>query len=222
MHSRNLLKLLGLALLAAISIMAVSASAAQAKYLLLLNGASITTENLVVTQEGSGFITAENGLKIQCSGGSGTATVNAVEESKKVTGSASATFTGCVWVGSEATCTINDGGVGKIKAAGSGEVIMEGTNYLITATNAAFTTVLTEGAFCTIPEEEVVSGTAHVLVLNALADTTSKQGHLLTLSLKLGNSKVKELSSLVLVTDANPNATYGIHLVKLTGCEPIC
>jgi hypothetical protein len=222
MPRRNLAKLLGLTVLAAISVMAVSASAAQAHYLLLLNGASVASETLSLTQIGTGSITAENGLKISCSGGTGTATANLSVSKEKVTGEAKAKFTGCVWVGSEKTCIINDGGAGVINAKGTGEVIMEGTNYLITATSAEFTTVLTEGAFCTIPEEEVVSGTAHALINNALADTKLKTANLLNLSLKLGNSKVTSLTAEVSVVDANPNATIGIHLQSLTGCSTIC
>jgi hypothetical protein len=222
MDPRNLVKLLGLTVLAAVSVLAVGASVAQAKYLALLNGTSVNSATLTGAMVGSGFVTAENGLKIECSSGTGTATATLSGTGEKATGSASAILTGCVWVGSEKTCTINDGGAGVIKGKGSGELIMEGTNYLVTATSAEFTTILTEGAFCTIPEEEVASGTAHALINNALADTKAKTAKLLNLSLKLGNSKIKELNATVEGKDENPNATGGIHLVNLTGCTPIC
>jgi hypothetical protein len=222
MDSRNIAKLLGITVLAALGVMAVSVSAAQAKYRLLLNSSSVKKGGLNGTLTGTGSITAENGLKIQCSGGTGAVTGELSATEEKVTGSASVTLTGCVWIGSEKTCTINDGGAGKIKGSGTGEVIMEGTNYLVTASSAAFTTVLTEGAFCTIPEEEVVSGTAHALIENALADTKTKTGKLLNLSLKLGNSKITSLSAAGSFTSSEPNATMGIHLVVLVGCSPIC
>lgn len=215
MHGRYL-KLLGLTMLAAVSVMAVSASAAQAKYLLLLNGASVNLLNLDL--EGlAGYMLAENGLKIACSGGNGLAHVQVLNGGLSVSGTANATFEGCKWVGAEKTCTINDEGAGLVHAGGSGELVMpDASTYIVTAESAEFATIYTEGVFCTIPEEEVVSGKGHLLVLDALKDEKVKLGHLLALDLKLGNSKVKELVGEVHISDEdNPNATIAVHLVNL-------
>ncbi len=220
MHKRHLTKLLGLTVLAAISVMAVSATAAQAKWLLLLNGAAVEELHLGIAGL-EGKLTAKNGLKIKCTSGEGLAIVKKVEGGLKVTGEASGTFKGCVWVGSEKTCTINDGGVGFIKAAGTGEALMEGaeTNKVIAnAESASFSVIKTEGAFCTVPAEEIVSGSAHVLIENALEDTKIKLGKILQLKLFLGKSEVTELSQEVHISDfLNPEATIGIHLCNLGG-----
>jgi hypothetical protein len=231
MHKRHLIKLVGLTVLAAISVMAVSATAAQAKYTLLLNGKHVAELHLLLKNL-PGELKAENGLKIKCSAGEGLAIAKLVEEGKKVTGSAEGTFKGCVWVGSESTCTINDGGAGQIKAKGTGEVVMTGEQFRVTATSTEFATVFTEGIFCTIPEEEVVSGTADVIIEGEEGATMTEKltlpkgkvltGHLENLSLKLGNSKVTELKGDVHISDfLDPTATIGIHLCGLSG-TPAC
>jgi hypothetical protein len=214
MHSRHLTKLLGVTILAAASVMALGASTAQAKYSLLLNGVSVNT--LITTLEIlSFFLRAENGLKVQCTGGTGTAEAKLVESGAKVTGSASATWKGCVWVGSEKTCTINDGAAGQIKVKANGEMVMPSeSEYRMAYSSAEFGTIFSEGVFCTIPEEEVLGGSAHLILLDPLTDTLVKLGHLLPLSLKLGNSKVTEIALEVHIKDANdPTKTFAYHLV---------
>lgn len=216
MHAKRRVRFIGLVVLAAVSVMAGNVSAAQAKYLLLFNGASVnllkfSLEILKV------YKILENGLKLECSGGSGSAEAKASESGTKVTGSASLTLKGCIWTGAEKTCTINDGGIGQIKYQANGELIMpDASTYTVTATSAEFGTVYTEGVFCTIPEEEVVSGTMSVSILNALDDAKVKLAHVKADNLKLGVSKVKEMVGEVHIMDAdNPNATIGFHLVSL-------
>lgn len=217
MH-KHPVKLLGVTMLAIIGAMAVSASAAQAKLLLLLNGKSVN--QLILTLEYlPGYIKAENGLKLECTGGTGTATAEAVEEGKKVTGSASFTFTGCKWAGNK-FCTINDGGVGLIKLSGSGELTMpdglNGKEYLKIYSSASFAKIKSEGEFCTIPEEETLSGTMSLTLLEGDNDTTKvKLGHLKSINLLLGKSKITECVGEVHIRDQDPNATWGISLVNL-------
>lgn len=212
MHSKHLIKLLGLTVLAAIGTMAVGASVAQAKYVLLLNGQFVSKDSFtLIILEVS--LKAENGLKITCSGGTGNGTGELVESGKKVITSSSTSLKGCVWVGSEKTCTINDGGAGVINTAKKGELSMsDASTYVVRSTSSEFTTIITEGVFCTIPEEEVLSGTLCLKILEALADTKLKLVHLEAENLKLGNSKVTELSGEIHVSDTDPNATFGIHL----------
>jgi hypothetical protein len=215
MHKRSLTKLLGLTVLATISVMAMSASAAQAKYLLLLNGTSAL--ELHIGFKGlKGKLKAENGLKIECQSSDGLAIAKSLEEGKKVSIiNASGIFKECKWIGSEKTCTINDGGVGLINAVGTGEIgMLTPKEYLIKLSGKPFTTVLTEGAFCTIPEEEVVEGGVHILIPEELPQGTLILGSLAPLELKLGNSKVSELTGEVHLYDfLDPTANIGIHLV---------
>ena len=212
MRKRHLVKMLGLTVLAAISVMAVSASAANAEWQLLLNGNSVSSATGTLTAL-AGRLEAENGLEITCTGGTGTASVELTEGNLKAVGSASGTFEGCKWVGSEKACTINDGGKGLINVGGEGELTMAGGETYVEATSEEFATVYSEGAFCTIPEEEVVSGTGKCHVLNPLEAATVHLCHLEAGSLKLGNSAVTALEGEVHIEDANPNATFAWHLV---------
>lgn len=193
-----------------------TASVAQANYLLLLNGKSVSSMNLSVELLNT-TKTAENGLEIECEGGTGLVAVKLAGGGAKVVGSASVTLEGCIWVGSESVCTINDGGEGLVNLSAEGELVMsDPSSYKVTASSSEFTTLFTEGIFCTIPEEEVISGTMSVPLLNVLGDTKVKLAHLNADALKLGNLPITELSGESHIRDAdNPNATFGIHLVAL-------
>jgi len=219
---RHLTKLLSLSALAIIAVMAMSASAAQAEWRLLLNGKKVTELHLRLSGL-PGYIKAENGLKIACSGGEGLAIVKSEGATPK--GTASATFTGCKWE-SNPQCIINDGGEGRINASGAGEVTMlpGEEHYVVTATSGAgepFAIIYSEGAKCTLPEEEEVTGTGSALILEALKDATLKLAHLKADNLKLGNSKVSELVGEVHISDfLDATATIGIHLCNLPGNPP--
>ncbi len=218
MHKRHLIKLLGLTVLAAIGVMAVSVTAAQAKYLLLLNGAAV--EELHLKIEGLEVkIKAKNGLTMKCTSAEGLAIIKKMEGGLKVTGEVSGTFKGCVWVGSEKTCTINDGGVGLIKFKSSGEIVMpDASTFILNFESAGFSLIKTEGAFCTIPPEEILSGSFHILIENALEDTKVKLGKILQLKVLLGKSELTELTGEVHISDfLNPEATIGFHLCNLGG-----
>ncbi len=212
MLKKHLIKALGLSVLAIVGVMAVTASAAQANYVLELNEKPVTLLHLLL--EGlHGLLVAENGLEILCTGGHGLAHV--VNNGATVTGNANGTFTGCVWVGAEETCIIEDpeGGEGVIKAEGTGEVVMEEGNYKVVTTNEnEFAVVYTEGLFCTIPEEEVVEGTASASLPDAEEEIATHLASLHADSLRLGGSNVKSLEGEVHITDLDPEATFSIHL----------
>lgn len=213
MH-KHLAKILGLTMLAAVGAMTMSASAAQAKYLLLLGGLSV--HELTLNMEMlSLYKKTESGLKIECSGGTATVTLKLVEEGKKITGSLSMKLTGCQWAGNK-FCIVNDGGAGVIKASASGEVTMpKAGEYTLQMTSAAFSTIISEGELCTIPEKEVVSGTGILQILEADAHTLVKLGHLKNVSLKIGQSNVGQVSGEGHLRDLNPGSTFGISLTGL-------
>jgi hypothetical protein len=215
MRSRHKIKLLGLSVLAVSAVMALSATAAQAKYLLLLNGKSVSSMKFKL-EFLSISVKLENGLAIKCTGGVGSSKASLSESGAKLSGAPSATLTGCVWVASEKTCTINDEGAGQIKLQGTDLMHMTGTEFYLMGGGAGIGTIFTEGIFCSLPEEEEIGGTASFKVLNALSDTKVKTGDLGSPNLTIGNSKVSELTGEVHVSDADDsNATFGIHLVEL-------
>lgn len=210
MLKKHMIKLLSLSALAIVGVMAVSASAAQGAVHILLNGTNVNLVNLNVL-----FLHGEleaNGLVILCEHGKGTA--HATTDLVTIEGLALIVFTDCVWVGSEGTCTINDPetGVGTIHAHGEGEVYMEGSDWFIEAEDSNFATIHTEGIFCNIPAEEVVSGGAKAVIHNAEEAATSHSGEIVEQHLFLGENPVERFVAEAHVTDEDPTATLALHL----------
>ena len=211
MHSKRLFRLLGLSMLVAVGVMAMSASGAQAKWLLLVNKESVGK----VTGEGSfsgGQLLEQGGLgiKVTCAGGTGTATATSVEEGKKVTGSGSANFTGCDVVGNPEKCTVNSPGKtdGNVTASGTGELShKEGLVYILLESEE-FTTLIFGGALCPFNEvEAIIAGKAHIEIHNALEDLKLHQGLLDELALTFGGN----------TASLHPNgASTGVVPVSLT------
>ncbi len=171
MHRRNLAKILGLALLAAVGVMAVSASAAQAKWLFLKEGeGSPSLLKFNITGLLGELLVPESKLAIHCTGATGTATVH-----DDGTGEASGTFHGCTVLGDE-QCTIypeeeEEGTPGDIPASGTGKLEMSGEGeeeeVYITAEGKPFAVWYFGGMFCTLPEEVEVNGLARIDILDA-------------------------------------------------------
>jgi hypothetical protein len=216
MYYRYFAKPLWLVLLPVVGLMMVSVSDAQAKYLLLLNGASVS--KIKRTLEGLGLkLTTEIGQALSCTGGTGIGTVETVESGLKAPTTSSVTLNGCVWEGAEKTCTINDGsGNGIIHIAGSGQVTMENSEtYAETIESAELGTIVTTGAFCTLEEEAVISGAFRRVILEPLKDTKVKLSHLTVLNAYIAIWRVATLKWEVHISDENPNATFALHLVNL-------
>jgi hypothetical protein len=199
MIRKSSIKLLGVGTVTVLSAMTMIASA-QANYVLLLNGASVNS--LTITIE---MLSTEipNGLpfdqKVKCSGGLGSMKMEVKEGGLKVPGALKATLTGCAWVGFEKSCTINDGGAGKIQIATGFE--MSGSS--IVGYTPELTTLLTEGAFCFIPEEEVIGG---LLAMDISEAETSMAVH--SFAMEAGVSILKGEGHL---RDSDPNASFAFH-----------
>ena len=228
------LKILGLSLLALVGVMAVSASAAQAKWLLLSNGASTNLVSVdVETTEPGKLLVPELGLNIECQEGVGSVSIATETEEKVLSASGSVTFTGCKDPEFEEVCDVSSAGqpAGTIVASGSGLGGMNGKDdetetyaKLEASGGKPFTTVNYTGEGEECPLEEIdgrVSGYILVLVLNALASTNLKLGHVIHQGLKFGeNEAILEDSKgneQPLVTISRPGGvnTWGIHLVGL-------
>lgn len=211
----RLTKILGLTSFAALAALAFSATAAQANYLLLLEGESVQLLNLSVLDLLI-LVKSENGLDLHCKNGEGTKHVALIGGGTGISTSTSITWIDCEWTGSESTCTINDEGEGLVNVSGNGSLTMSGpSEYGITLSSSELATIYTEGVFCTIPEEEVISGTIGAELLNALEDSKVKLSHHEALDANLGNSQITELSGEAHIRDENPDATFGVHLVEL-------
>lgn len=210
MHSKHLTTLLCLSALMIVGAMAMGASAAQGAVHILLNGASVNLVNLNLLALHAS-IEVFPAFTILCEHGTGTAhfTTNLVTSS----GSFDIVLSNCVWVGSGKTCTINDPGtgVGTVGISGENSVYMEGANWYIEAESSSFSTIYTEGVFCNIPSEEVMSGSFKAIVNNAEAAATSHSVEIVSSEVFFGESTGSfELEAHI--TDANPTATLALHL----------
>ncbi len=188
MHRRNLAKILGLALLAAVGVMAVSASAAQAGWLLLKNGSSVELLQLKVKGLLGELSVPGIGLGIHCEKATGNATLHSTG-----TGSASVKFQECTVLGDE-QCTVlaeEEGGSGEIWASAEGVLGMNGEEEVyVKAEGEPFTGFFFSGVFCTLPEEVEVKGLALLTLLKALL---SEAEHLVHVDEGLDNEGKTEL-----------------------------
>lgn len=173
MLTKHLLKVLVMSMLAAIGVMAVSASAAQAKWLILVNGKSLNATTLTGSIN-LGVMLVPGQLQIHCNSGTATAEVKLASEEKVLQGTGSALFSGCLVkdsTGKENTnCTVNSPGepAGSIKATGSGVGSMSGSKTFATLESENFTEVLISGGLCPLDEfDATVNGSATLTLDNA-------------------------------------------------------
>lgn len=173
MHRKHLFRALVLSMLAAIGIMAVSASAAQAKWLILVNKTSVLKAKFDVQALLGELLVPNLGLDIHCNGGTGFVDAVLSSDHKTLNGSGQITFTGCTVLGAKG-CAVEGGGAnpGEIVATGSGTATMSGAkDVTVPLSSPEFAFVEIVGALC--PFNEVggeIAGDAHVI----LPDPTSK------------------------------------------------
>ena len=164
MHSRHLFKILGLLMLAAVSVIAVSVSVAQAKWLLLRSGISVGELKLEGTV-GPGFLLEEGGLEVntECKGGAASAALNTTGESKKLILISTIYFTGCDVVGLP-NCSVNSPGSpdGTIRISAVGEGVSDSKVLL---SSEEFTTITYGNPLCPFDELEVTVDGSSTLTL---------------------------------------------------------
>lgn len=224
MSRKHLIKILGLSLLAAVGIMAVSASAAHAKWLMLRNGASVLSLELEVSLPLGILLIPGLGTELHCAGGEGGIAGSLSGDHKTLTGLAETTFSGCIDPIWNEVCAVGSPGEpnGKIAAsanlvAGMGEGQEE---YFFNMTSSQFAKAEYRGEECPLTEINArVGGNARVDLLNALADTTLKVGHFLSTGMTLwGGSATAhdgEGEILPISIEEVSGATWSLHLVNL-------
>lgn len=228
MRGRNL-RILGLSLLALVGVMAVSASAAQAKWLLLRNSTSVLNLELAGTLLLAELLVPDFGqLEIHCTGGTATATISLNGTHTVASGTAHGVFTGCVVLGAEGICFVSspETEVGEILASGSGLLSMNGTEVYSLVESEEFTQIDFSGEECPLDGLEApVSGSATLNILNPLTDA---QTHLVQIDdeeLEFAGSEaildgellqpgVHDDWVLAHMQEVS-NATWAIHLVNL-------
>ncbi len=227
-------KIMGMSLLALAAFMAVSASAAQAKWLVLVNKVSKTSVNLKGTVEAGRLLVPGLNLKIKCTKGEAAGSASLSEENKKLAGSATVTFTGCVVLEFEKTCfpMSKEGATaqpnGTIIAKGNAKAFMEGTKTFVEAKSEGtpFTSIEILGASCPLEEVDgTVNGSITVEIEKPLEDLVPHGIVLVKQALTYGGQTAtleNDSGSTALKGSVEESAglTTGIHLVNLPGCEP--
>lgn len=185
MHKKHLFRVLVLSMLAAIGVMAMSVSAAQAKWEIRVGGSSVSSANFTGTA-GAGAVLVPGLLGFRCTGGTVSISVKTVESGAKLVGSGAATATGCVVTDSVGkvnnNCTVNSPGnpAGSVSGSGSGAAQMEGSKYFTTIESSNFTEVEINGALCPLDEFDATgSGSATATLVNA---ETEQELHTVELS----------------------------------------
>jgi hypothetical protein len=223
-------KALGLALLVAVGVMAVSASAAQAKWLLLRNQVSVLELKLTGEVLLTEMLVGSIGYKLHCSKGVSSTTLSLNASHTVLTSTATTIFQGCVIKECEKVCTVRSPGLaaGEIKATASGEWKMEGEKVYADLSGAEISVLEITGALCPYSEYDgvIMNGTLTLTLDEPLKDQTT---HLALLDdngkLFLGAENailhgellaegVHEPAILTHFKEAS-NASWGLHLVGL-------
>lgn len=169
MHRKRLCKMLGLSMLAVVGVMAVSASAAQAKWLIRVNGVSVQSV-LFVSAYGLTLIFVPGlNLDIHCDDGIGSLLLGTSVNDTVLLHNGWELFLDCDVVGVK-TCTVHSSGEksGNIKIEGTGTGQMEGSKTFVKRESKKLALIEIEGALCPLNEvAEELSGSMTLTVDNA-------------------------------------------------------
>ena len=203
-RGRKGIKILGVTLLAALGLMAISVSAAQASGQFLINKTVLTgtdTETVAGTAGEGELLVEPLGLKINCTSGSVTGVIEAEDKAK-----ATVLYNGCKVLENK-FCKLYENESDMLNHVNDGHLIATGTGLLglhngkhyLTITglgvNQSFATVFTnldtEG--CTLPLETLVTGSTAFLLPTALEELKNQTLETVTLTeeeLLLGGKKL--------------------------------
>lgn len=178
---RNL-KVLGMATLLLMGIVAMNASTAQAKWLLHRNGQSVLLLALNLSFSEAEFLVDEVGLHIVCSGGSGTGHLDLNQAHTSLTASTAVTFFGCKEVNFSEVCELYGGGLkaGEILTKAEGSAYQTGiVDVTAEVISAGIGYVEFVGEECPLAEiDGSIYGTMVMLLLNMSTASSSHTIHL--------------------------------------------
>jgi hypothetical protein len=207
-----MIKLLGLSLLAAVGVMAVSAASAQATYVLLRNNVTVSSLSL----KGTGLLgELLSNINIHCTKSKLTATAtNLLPTSPDTDVKAHVLYEECTVVGNP-FCTISNS-VGKadklILAQAGGKLTGDsGTSLFGLASSANFATIRFEAPLCVLPASEVISGSLKLTLLNFLTETKVHLVHVDEEAILLGETPAFLDGGETHVEEAT-GASWSIHL----------
>jgi hypothetical protein len=218
---RKLFKVLAPSLLALVGVMAASASAAQAKWLLLKNGTAVSSLNIVGSSSEGVSILVANGIEIRCGISTSSATVTANEFI--LTGTATVAFNSCVELTFLAVCGTHSTGQpnGSVVASGKGTGGMVSVEEVyLQSGKELFTTIEFTGEECPLAEiNGATTGEVKITALTALKDTTSHMIHTEVKNLTFGEEAaiVETVGGYVVLGTIKEatGATFAVHLIGL-------
>ncbi len=185
MHGRGLIKAATMSLLVAVGIVAVSASAAQANWVLKKNKSSVSQlklkGNVLLTE----LLIPELEIAIHCTGGNMLATLTSGGGGTTLSGTASATLTGCKLLEFEKICTVESlgAGAGKINYSFSGNLKMEGEKTFALVSNGEFTKISITGALCPFAlEGSLTMAFGGSMTMNIVNPLTEQVNHLIEIN----------------------------------------
>jgi len=183
MHARRSIKILGLSLLAAVSVMAVTAAGSQAANF-RINGAALTANETVAGTGAEGELLVPGlGLKINC-------TSSAIAGTLELAGMAKAvvTFSTCTVLENK-FCTVYPTALDREKQTNKGKLVADGLGQLqldekvhylkvegltVGGVLQPFTTVYFGGAGCTLPQPNDIGGTTSFKLPTALTESVNQ------------------------------------------------
>jgi hypothetical protein len=213
MHrKRRAIKALGLSLMAALSLMAITATAAQAGEFKVKGNSfasqSIKSESVEGQVALSEFSVWGLGIQIHCPVGDLSGTIF-----QGGTVKLEVLFLECQVAGNK-NCTIyeqEEENPGKIRTAGEGELIFHNGNHYVKFESEAFNIVYIKGAKCTLPEEMVAQGSAALEVSTALSELVNQ-------SFSNIDYETEELLGVSLFCSAEPSTVLGTEgTISLSG-----
>lgn len=225
MFGKHLVKVLGLAMLIVVGLMALGTSAAQAKWLIVVGGKSVSSGQFVGTIVLSSELLAEDlGFSLHCTGGTGQAELKTANGGQELLGSGVVEFTGCVVLEFEEVCIAHSPGkkAGSITASGSGYGSMEGKKIFTELASKEFTKIEFLGEECPLAEiDGTVSGRGTGTLVNAEVELKSHFVEVDAKELFFGEDPVdmhgsegKE-SNVEVITEEASGKPWAIRLVEL-------
>lgn len=218
----KLLKSLGLSLFVLIACMVASTPAAQAKWLILLNGTSVLLLNLETKVGELEILVPWTGYGINCEFGLWKAhySLNETHTGVKVVSSGPWKECGLLVFGE--VCTVHSSGQkdGEILVSGTGGVSMEGSKVLESISSSEFTNIEFLGEECPLTEiDGRMSGSMTFEVANPTTNATSHGVTLVNYNLSVGEEEAllhNSSEGTVTGSMAEPSgATFAFHLVGL-------
>jgi len=183
-QGRHGIKILGLSLLAALGLMAIASSAAQASNFLILEteGGATKETGTATGTAGTGKLLLENGLTIVCTAGEANATLEAAGMAKATVNFSTCSVEGnkfCKVYPTKADMTAKTN-AGKLVATGLGTLILHETSHFLhiegLGEKKTFSTIYTNTAAegCTLPLENEVTGLDVLALPNALTHSVNQ------------------------------------------------